>query len=436
MMPILEYEWCDDTEDSLDRVSQHTMSKVTIKVGDQNITSVYDRYLKDYRDHIFVPLSHIAEWLAVNWWHLWHEPASVSGEQHPGFSSRHDLSYAGNGFVLPRLTFTPFGNRIRLVAEPWSPKHAPLEFLSKCEAMLGRDELEQEFRALIAAVIERLRLGEASFNELESEWHSIESLDEDAREFCQAAALMGLDPFDTDAETADQVSRVWNHIDPAIREEALATAQAHSLKDIHSWIVREIEAVEGSPSSDTWSTIRNIVRRKNADGDMVPWRRGYLDADAVRLELDAPPGRFDFVQAGSHMIWSRDVEDAPSPRIQGCVASDSPSCVVVKRTEVGTRFLVGRALGDYIGREKPEPGIIGTLETPRQAQSRAFSAEFLAPAGWLRKEIGSLGCIGGKVVDDLATELGVSNEVVGHQIVNHNIAETAGPFGLDRSLRS
>ena len=427
-MAIFEYEWCDDAETSLDRVSQHTMSKVAIKVGDHNITSVYDRYLKDYRDHIFVPLAHIAEWLAVNWWHLWHEPASVSGEQCPGFPSRHDLSYAGDGFVLPRLTFTPFGNRIRLVAEPWSPEHAPLEFRSKCDVTLDRDELEKEFGSLIEAVIERLRVAATPFEELESEWHAIESLDEDTREFCQAAALMGLDPFDTNAETAEQVSRVWNHTDPALREEALATAQVHSLGDVHRWIVREIETVEQARSSDTWAAIRNVVRRKNADEHLVPWRRGYRDAVAVRIELDAPPGRFDFVEDGPCTIWSRDVQDAPSPRIQGCVASDSPSCVVVQKPEAARRFLVGRALGDYMGREEPRPGIIGTLETPRQAQSRAFSAEFLAPADWLRKEVGSLGCISSEVVDDLATELLVSSWVVRHQIQNHNIAEISSPL--------
>ena len=73
-MGIFEYEWCDDAEPSPDRVSQHTMARITITVGDRIVTSVHDRYLKDYRDHIFVPLSHVAEWLAVNWWYLWTKP--------------------------------------------------------------------------------------------------------------------------------------------------------------------------------------------------------------------------------------------------------------------------------------------------------------------------------------------------------------------------
>ena len=94
-MSIFQYEWLDEVEPSADRIAQHTMARISIKVGGQVVTSVYDRYLKDYRDHIFVPLAHVAEWLAVNWWHLWYEAAIVSGEQRPGFLVRHDLAHAG-----------------------------------------------------------------------------------------------------------------------------------------------------------------------------------------------------------------------------------------------------------------------------------------------------------------------------------------------------
>ena len=115
-MAVFEYQWCSGAEPSTDRVSQYTMARITITVGDRNVTSVYDHYLREYRDHIFVPLAHIAEWLAANWWHLWYEPANVAGDQRPGFSARHDLAHAGNGFVLPRMTFVPIGNQIRVAA--------------------------------------------------------------------------------------------------------------------------------------------------------------------------------------------------------------------------------------------------------------------------------------------------------------------------------
>ncbi len=421
-MSNIQYEWCDGTEPSPDRVSQHTMARVFIKVGDQIVTSVYDRFLKDYRDHIYVPLAYVAEWLAANWWHLWYEAASVSGDQRPGFRSRHDLAYAGNGFVLPSLTLVPVGRQIRVVARGWTPRHAPLEFRGECDVMFARHELEREFRSLVGDVIARLRAKRTPFEALESEWRAIESLDSNEREFCKATALMGLDPFDIEVNTAERIARVWNQTDPAIREEALGAAQEHSLVAIQDWLECWLESAEQAHSGDDWKTVRNAIRRAGVSEDL-PWRQGYVDARAVRGVLADGPGRFEFAQDGPCAIWSDDVEESPSPRIQGCVASDSPSCVVVRRTEAGKRFLLARALGDYIGRDESGPAILGTLETARQARSRAFAAEFLAPAEWLRTQVGSAILVDGETVDGFAAELGVSSWVVRYQIQNHRIVE-------------
>lgn len=342
-MAIFDYEWCDDVEPSSDRVSQYTMASVFIKVGDHVVTSLYDRYLKEYRDRVFVPLAHVAEWLAANWWHLWYEAAYVSGEQRPGFPARHDLAHAGNGFVLPRLTFVPVGDRIRAKARGWRPEHAPLEFRAECDVMLDRDDMEQEFRSLVGDVIERLRKKRAPLETLESEWRAIESLDHEEREFCQAAALMGLDPFDIDAPTADRIARVWNQTNPALRAELLgAASQDHSLDTIDEWSGRCLESAERGRSGSSWRTVRHAARRRGANGDL-PWQRGNDDARAVRKELAAEPGRFDFEQSGQLGIWNRE-DRSPSPRIDGIVASDSPSCVVIRKPkEEAKRFLLARA---------------------------------------------------------------------------------------------
>lgn len=423
-MAVFDYEWCD-AEPSSDRVSQYTMARVRIEAGGQIVTSLYDRYLKDDRDEVFVPLAHVAEWMAANWWHLWYEPADVSGEQRPGFVARHDLADAGNGFVLPRVTFVPVGDRVRVRARRWSPMHAPLEFRAECDVMLHRDDLEQEFRSLIGDVIERLRAKRTPFDSLESEWRAIESLDQEEREFCQAVAITGLDPFDVDAQTADRIARAWNQLDPAIREDTLGAAPEHSLDAIRDWSDRCLESAEQGQSGEGWRTIRQAARRAGASGHL-PWQRGYEDARAVRKELAAQPGAFDFERSGQLGIWIRE-DQAPAPRIHGVVASESPSCVVVRKPEPGTRFLVARALGDYVGREELAPAILASLDTARQARSRAFAAEFLAPAAWLRNQVGSAESVDGEAVDEFAAELGVSSSVVHHQIQNHRIAEIANP---------
>ena len=172
--------------------------------------------------------------------------------------------------------------------------------------------------------------------------------------------------------------------------------------------------------------VRKAVRNKSL-GESLPWWRGYHDARVVRAELETSAGKFAFEESGPRAIWSQ-VVSSPSSRIHACVASDSPSCVMIRRPETGRRFLLARALGDYLGRDELRPTILGTLDTARQAQSRAFAAEFLAPAEWIRKQVGSTEIVDGQVVDEYADELGVSSWVVRYQIQNNGIADILGPY--------
>ena len=63
--------------------------------------------------------------------------------------------------------------------------------------------------------------------------------------------------------------------------------------------------------------------------------------------------------------------------------------------------------------------------TDRQKRNRAFAAEFLAPADWLRERIDGTQ-ISPDEMDDWAQELEVSTVVVGHQIENHRLASLVG----------
>ena len=101
---------------------------------------------------------------------------------------------------------------------------------------------------------------------------------------------------------------------------------------------------------------------------------------------------------------------------------------MVRKPDKGRRFLLARALGDYIGRSESGPAILGTLNTARQAESRAFAAEFLAPAESLRERVGNARAVDSQAVDELADEMKVSSWVVRHQVTNHAIAEVEDPL--------
>ena len=421
-MPVFDYEWMDDAPPYPDPAAHRTMAKLTVRVGDTVATEVYDRYLKESRDHVFVPLSQVAEWAVLHWWRLLHEPAQASGRQRPGFEARHDLSHGGFGFALPRVSLRPLGDLVRAVTTRSNPRGAALEFRGHGDALLRRDDLEAELGSLVEAVLARLRETGSSFTDLEADWRAIHSGDADDRDFCRAAAIAGLDPYDISDAAADSLVRFWNEVPESMRRDALGSAAADGLDALRRWLLEQTETLAEATSGEDWAGIRRRMRRGEARE--APWERGYAAARALRNELDAPPGPFVLHDDGSLAIHSRTVTTpAPGPGILGCVAADSPSCAIVRRGHEARRFLVARSLGDYLGRDEPGHGVLGKLDSPRQAHSRAFAAELLAPEAWLRATVGGARQVDPAAAARLATELQVSPWVIQHQIHNHGIAE-------------
>lgn len=114
--------------------------------------------------------------------------------------------------------------------------------------------------------------------------------------------------------------------------------------------------------------------------------------------------------------------------IHGLVAKNGPACITTGRRETGRRFLLARALGDYMGRPEPGFGILTSQFTDRRAQSRAFAAELLAPAESLRSRLDDR-FADDDAIDEIGRAFGVSSQVVLHQIENHGLVR-AMRYGL------
>ena len=405
------------------------MATLSIEARDKVVTAVLDRRNKSYRHHVVVPLYHVAEWLIANWWHLWYEVADT-GEQRPEFESRHNLAFAGDGFVLPNLYVIPASGRMHLRWTRSQPKYARIEFVDESETLVERTQLEQEFRMIIDAVLERIRgVGghEHAVESLADAWEAVNALDSDEQEFSRAAALLGIDPYEVSDDVASALIDFWETVDPSIREDALASASEQSLRSVGQWLQGALSILADAESGGDWPRVREVV---SVEAKGAPWTRGYHLARRARSELSAGEGRFEFDRCGGLALRHRHVEsEPPSPRMHGLVAAETPSVVTAPRREPATRFLRARALGDYLDRLEPSAAILTSLATDRQAQNRAFAAEFLAPAEALRTALDSGLDSGNAVeperVDELAHEFGVAGEVIRRQIENHRIARIA-----------
>ena len=417
-----ESQWLDS--EATGSGADVTFAKLSIRVGPDSVTSLLETPLRGaktrYRDHVVVPLLSVAEWLVSNWWHLWYEVADT-GYPRPGFESRHDLAHAGDGFLLPRLEMLPDADRVELRWSKWNPQNARIEFIGEGRAVVGREALESEFRRLIEAVLARLGgipHGADHCEFLSSDWEAINSLEADEAEFVQAAALLGIDPFDVQDSVANAIVKFWETSQPSIRQEVLASADEESLSSVGRWLDDSLARLEESVHGLGWGAVREAVPAERAG---APWARGYALADSVRRQLNIGEGRVEFDSSGSLALPNLPLQ-TPCKRIQGLVASNAPTCVAVpSSSETGKRFLLARALGDYIGRAQPGPGILSSLLTDRQAQSRAFAAEFLAPADSIRARLDDQHPEDG-LIDEIGSEFGVSSEVIRRQINNHHLA--------------
>ena len=410
-----------DAGPSPDILAQSTMATLSVEAGNTTVTSVLDRGNRIYSNEVVVPLFGVAEWLVTNWWHIWHE-IEDTGEQRPEFASRHNLAFAADGFVLPSLTMTAVSGRMQLRWVPYKPQHARIEFVDEGLERVARDELETELRNLIDAVIERLHgrpdTAPAADN-LAQVWNAVNGLDADELEFSRAAALLGLDPFDVQDDVADGIVAFWARTEPSLREDALATASEYAqLPWLAAWFDGVLPALEAEEHDNDWADVRRALPPPPLGSE--PWTRGYTLARTARERIGANGGRFDFPRRG-RMAIPHQPSQPPSTRIHALVAAETPACITVPRGQSGTRFLIARALGDFLGRSTPGPGLLSSLSTDRQAQSRAFAAEFLAPAEALRQRLAG-NDLEPERADDLAEEFGVSSQLIRHQVRNHDLA--------------
>jgi len=414
-MSFFNYEWVD-APPYPDPAAQHTMARLSIKLDGQEATWL--RSGNTYQEHIEVPLSHLAEWIVTNWWHLSHEADSIYGSSRPCFASRHDLSYAGNGFVFPRIIFRPEGKHIVVSNERWYAPHAHIEFLLECKEMFETIFLQNEFQDLVEQVISRLNDKNVTNVSWIKEWSVIKNkLNDDEKEFCQATALLGLDPFDIEDELASTIVTVWNHLDPLIRKDLMLASEATTLNHTYEWITQSLASANQSYHA-LWSEVKSIVRIHSTDAEL-PWKAGANDARTVLREIGLEPGPFSF--DGEYAISYTETV-SPTSRIEGCVGEDTPSCVVVSKRNTGKKFLIARALGHYIAHDGNQPAVLSKLRTPEQSRARSFAAELLAPSEWLRLKIGSKNDVEQDEIYDLAEELDVSEFTVQWQIQNHEIA--------------
>ena len=327
------------------------------------------------------------------------------------------MTFAASGFAYPSILLQPTGHFLDVRARRIPRQYSSVEFLVEGSRSILLAEAQTQLSDLVTTVIERLNSAGIKGTPAQTDWQAIGELRVDEQAFSRAAGSFGFDPFDTPEDDALAISDLVDRTGPNLREDLFSLAPPSEatevLESIHD-ICEQIDKVKPNP---IWTTLSGQV--PDLPNDLTPWQSGYEVARWVRGQqgLDGQPIAFE----GDLTVPTMDLS-IDRDRLAGVVASASPACALKPRPDASRRFAVARSIGDFLTRSVAGPTLLTTMKTERQARSRCFAAELLAPETGIRHRLGGPSdWIDSETVDELADEFKVSSFVIMHQIENHGI---------------
>jgi len=408
-----------------------TWARLAIRVGDERVTEVFDQRARTVRDAIYLPLYPLAEWLVDNWWSLLFEVETPGRSTAASYPRRHSLAAAREGYALPDLTVVPTGEAVQLEWRPQALPQCRVRFLAQGRAQLPLPQFRRRLTDFVELVLGRLHECGVGESHLASEWQAIAATDAEEAEFCQAAAALGLDPYDLDGATTDLILQASEALPPSLEADFFAAAEPRDLGEACRGLVADLERLQALRNAA--SPLPQLKRKLGAwDGSGPPWEQGYDLARRLRQALGAE--REVFPNAASlYRLFGLDegteggiLTDGAAPRCYEALVAvnqaDAPGFLLCKRLDASRKFAFCRALLEYLHDGGGPARMVTRANSGAQQRNRAFAAEFLTPAALLRERI-SGPTIEDDEIQELADHFGVSPMVVGHQLANHRLAE-------------
>ena len=421
-------EWIENGP-NLSRQEWSTLCDLQIFVGNGNACTWEDINTGDIFNHLTLPAVHLAEGISADWW-------SIFGARDRWQSIlRHRTGYA-----LPDLSFSFDGIAFHVSVKRYTYQNPLLRFIQESTETMSRLEAEEELSDFVRQVIRKLEEDEIEDTEVATCWSRVAQSKEDPEEaeFCEAAGALGVDPYsieEADASFIEEAGKLFSG-------EELIEFLANFTKGRENKVSREIvlEAIRNVESErpetsrlpelqDAAHQIRHAAAHRQ---DERIWAASYRAARAFRESM----GMDEHVIHQSPFTVAAKLGRSDFRHVENLVGVDA----VVSRADDGVHVYLGnlgtqaagnfafaRGVGTAICFPDTQRSVVNELlGAERQAASRAFAAEFLAPIETvmaMRRD--------GVEISDISREFNVSPLVIGLQIENRNriqMACSATPF--------
>ncbi|NLX54697.1 MAG: hypothetical protein GXY58_06260 [Planctomycetaceae bacterium] len=426
-----DFEW-QDPAGARGEELRATWASLSILIDGSPVTELQDKQTKAVRHRVFLPLFPLAEWLADNWWFLRSEIERPDAAASCEFDRRHNIRWAREGYVLPSLRFVRLGSNVEARWQPLDIADARIRFLASGDAILPDIAFFQTLHEFVSAVVTRLDDMGVPGTTLHEQWRAIQEADPDEREFCDAAARLGKDPYAADSQLEAAILDVSRMIRPELLDDFLSLTAVEHLRTQASALATASESIASDADNiDALAAVRS--RAPSWVLGTASWETGYRFASALRARLngsgwkshslDELAGYLSIDQLG-HCLLPETGECGFLDALTGSNQRRNPKFLIEKRREDSRQFAFCRALFEHLTLPRDSFAAVSRLRTDRQQMNRAFAAEFLAPHEMLKSDL-SGAVIGEDEIDDLAVAYGVSAFVVRHQIENHRLARVS-----------
>lgn len=328
-----------------------------------------------------------------------------------------------NGFVFPPLTLWSGGDdAIIFERADVRQEFSSLFFLREPDrpVSLARSEVEDELFQFIEALIDRLPSRDAGAP-LRQAWDRIrQSLgDEEERQYCIAAGRLGMNPYDPECP---DISALTDGLSDHLFSNICEAVTPAELEPATDWAREGTNRLDAFPEIDVSALGKPTIRNPQT----AIWEHGYDVAQTLRrnLGLDEMPPR----RTVDGIFGAAVRTDAPTvlgahPLALEAIAGRSNRGMRVaipnvparlRRSTLCRAFYLAWRTGDG------DCSAVTTAGTLDQQASRAFAAELLAPAEWLRERAGPNGLTADDI-NSIATENVCPEATVIWQAYNHKI---------------
>jgi hypothetical protein len=412
-----------------------------IEAGGRLVSESIDHRSDSKHGGIYGSVFPLSQWIVENWWFLLNESYRFSAPYRSrdlarsandrGWVQRHSLLAAREGGALPDLAIYRDG---AFIVARWEPDIdsesmlSLLRFIGFGEARIDPTDAEQGLREFVTQVVDRLDgVEDLDAKALREEWTAVLQSMGSERDLCEWSARLGLHPYDSN-ELTDELAQILRDrvsaLEASLRTDLLDAESSGSLVADLGWLAEAHTLAAEAGGSVIAEPKISGIESKTAHG------LGYERARILRRYLGAEDGHDpipDLEEILRRLGWAESPTATMTSQPEGLLGAvvdrsrEGASVVITPPVNTpGGRFGIARSIFlRHFSGSGTERRLVTEAHSWDQRASRAFAAEFLAPASGLSSRIQGSGSL--SQIDELAGEYDVSPLVIAHQIVNHRL---------------